>query len=71
MIGNKELRFINERRFYLERFLKKISGLDFLVKSQEFLIFSNPKGDIDKQLSNLPKLSTSDIVEKFKVALNL
>jgi len=48
MIGNKDLRFINERRFYLERFLKKISGLEFLVKSEEFLIFSNPKGDIEK-----------------------
>jgi len=24
-IGNKEIKFINERRFYLERFLKKMS----------------------------------------------
>jgi hypothetical protein len=48
MIGNKELKFINERRFYLERFLKKLASFDFLVKSEEFLIFSNPKGDIDK-----------------------
>ena len=71
MIGNKEIKFIKERRFYIERFLNKIAGFDFLVKSEEFQIFSNPKGDINKQLSSLPKISTNDIVEKLKVALNL
>jgi hypothetical protein len=47
MIGNKDLKFINERRFYLERFLKKLATFDFLVKSNEFLIFANSK-DIEK-----------------------
>jgi hypothetical protein len=35
-IGNKEIRFINERRFYLERFLKKLSSFEFLINSLEF-----------------------------------
>ena len=61
MIGNKEIKFIKERRFYIERFLNKIAGFDFLVKSEEFQIFSNPKGDINKQLSSLPKISSNNI----------
>ena len=32
-IGNKDLKFINERRFYLERFLKKLSNFDFVIES--------------------------------------
>ena len=50
-IGNKEIRFINERRFYLERFLKKISHFPFILNSAEFQIFARPGGDIDKQLA--------------------
>lgn len=48
MIGNKDLKFINERRFYLEQFLKKLATLDYLIKSDEFSIFANSKGDIEK-----------------------
>jgi sorting nexin-29 len=32
-MGNKDIKFINERRFYLERFLKKISTYDFILNS--------------------------------------
>ena len=32
-IGNKDLKFINERRFYLERFLKKMSQFEFMIES--------------------------------------
>jgi len=35
-IGNKDVKFINERRFYLERFLKKLSPFDFILESPEF-----------------------------------
>ena len=41
-IGNKDLKFINERRFYLDRFLKKLSAFPFIVNSEEFLVFSRP-----------------------------
>jgi len=51
-IGNKEIRFINERRFYLERFLKKLSMYPFILNSPEFQIFSRPStGEIEKMLS--------------------
>jgi len=32
-IGNKDVKFINERRFYLERFMKKVSAFEFLLNS--------------------------------------
>lgn len=35
-IGNKEVKFINERRFYLERYLKKMSQFPYLINSPEF-----------------------------------
>ena len=54
-IGNKDLKFINERRYYLERFLKKISAFPFVINSSEFKIFSRPNGDIDKLLKAVPK----------------
>ncbi len=70
-IGNKDLKFINERRFYLERFLKKVSVFEFLLNSQEFLIFSRPSGDVEKLLGNLPKSSTVDVVEKYREQLKI
>lgn len=57
--GNKDVKFINERRFYLERFLKKMASFEFVLNSEEFKCFSRPAGDIDKQLTGLPKQTTT------------
>ena len=35
-LRNKDLKFLNERRFYLERFLKKMSAFPFITESKEF-----------------------------------
>ena len=35
-MGNKEVVFLQERRFYLERFLRKLAKYDFVINSQEF-----------------------------------
>ena len=32
-MGNKDLVFLQERRFYLERFLRKLSRYDFIINS--------------------------------------
>jgi hypothetical protein len=70
-IGNKDIKFINERRFYLERFLKKMSAYDFVLNSQEFIIFSRPNGDIEKMLNAVPKCSSIDIVTKYREVLGI
>ena len=41
-IGNKEVKFINERRFYLERWPKKLAAFPFILNSKEFQCFSRP-----------------------------
>ena len=56
-IGNKDLKFINERRFYLERFLKKMSGFEFMLESDEFKKFTRPQGNIEKSLESLTRLT--------------
>ena len=68
-MGNKDIAFLQERRFYLERFIKKVSRYDFIINSQEFQIFSRPQGlEVDKSLSKLPKLSNSQLYDRLKEA---
>jgi hypothetical protein len=70
-IGNKDVQFINERRFYLERFLKKVSAFKYIINSQEFSIFARPPGDIDKYLSGLKKPTTAELVDKYRQSLGI
>lgn len=70
-IGNKDIKFINERRFYLERFLKKMASFSFLINSQEFMAFSRPNGDVTKGLATLNKMMVHDTVERMRNALKI
>ena len=70
-LRNKDIKFINERRFYLERFLKKLSTFDFIINSVEFKTFSRPNGDIDKLLTSLPRISTSEITDRLRTSLKI
>ena len=40
LVGNKDVKFIEERRGLLERFLKEVSKFDYLIQSKEFKIVS-------------------------------
>jgi sorting nexin-1/2 len=55
MVGNKDEKFVEERRNLLERFMKELGRYDYLTKSREFKIFARDKGDLDKILNNLVK----------------
>lgn len=70
-IGNKDLQFINERRFYLERFLKKISAFPFVINSQEFQVFARPQGEIEKGFNALRRQTTKELVEKYRTVLQI
>jgi sorting nexin-1/2 len=65
-VGNKEEKFLEERRYFLERFLQKMATVDFILTSDEFKVFSRLNGDIEKALSSLPKLSPDLILDRFK-----
>jgi len=70
-IGNKDIKFLNERRFYLERFLKKMSPYKFVLNSSEFQCFARPSSDVEKSLNALPKITTAEIVERLKTELEI
>jgi hypothetical protein len=55
-LGGKEIKFIAERRFYLERFLRKCAKFEFIVNSEEFLLFSRPIGDVEKLIAKMGKI---------------
>lgn len=68
-MGNKESVFLQERRYYLERFLRKMARYDFIINSQEFQIFARPQGlEVEKSLNKLPKLSSSQLYDRLKEA---
>lgn len=71
-IGNKDLIFIQQRRYYLERFFRNISKFGFLVNSTEFRAFSRPSGlPIDRALEKLPVLTPSQTYDRIKEAINI
>jgi hypothetical protein len=70
-IGNKDIKFLNERRFYLERFLKKMSPYKFVLDSSEFQCFARPSSDVEKSLNALPKVTTAEVVERMKKELDI
>ena len=39
---DKDVKFLEERCFHLEQFLKKLSRLPYLLQSGEYLVFTRP-----------------------------
>lgn len=71
-IGNKEVKFIYERKFYLERFLRKCAKFDFLINSEEFRIFARPaSGDVEKMLERLPRVPYGTMIERTREVTNI
>lgn len=64
MIGNKNDKFLSERKFFLQRFLQLSCRIDHIIKSQEFKIFSRPSGEIEKALELLPKMTPELLYER-------
>ena len=71
-VGNKDLLFLQDRTFYLQRFLRKIARFDFILESQEFQLFSRPQGqDIQKSLEKLMPMSTAQKFERLQSITNI
>ena len=65
IFGNKDINFLQDRTFYLQRFLQKLTRYPYILESPEFLTFSRPKNDlgIEKTLKNLTAMTT---MQKYK-----
>ena len=68
-MGNKDIVFLQERRFYLERFVRKLSQFDFIIDGEEFQVFARPQGlDVEKSLQRLVKMSSTQLFERLQQA---
>lgn len=58
-IGNKDMKFVEERRRLLQRFLREVGKNENLLNSEEFRTFARPPGpDIERLINALPKASS-------------
>lgn len=65
--------FIQERRFYLEQFLRKLTRFQFIIEAPEFQTFARPQSgvNIEKSLNNMGLLPTSQLYERCKTAMEV
>ena len=66
-MGNKDDRFVEERRSLLERFMKEIARFEYLTNSREFKVFARERGDIEKILTSMLKQSPTQILDKYRL----
>jgi hypothetical protein len=70
--GNKEVLFLQDRTFYLQRYLRKMARFDFILESQEFQLFSRPQGlNVTKALDKLMPMSTAQKFERLQNITNI
>jgi sorting nexin-1/2 len=57
-LGNKNLTFVQDRTYYLQRFMRKAARFTFIIESPEFMLFSRPQGlKIDAALNKMMPLT--------------
>ena len=70
-IGNKNDKFLEERKHFLQRFLQISWRIPYIINSEEFKIFSRPVADIEKLLESLPHATPEFILKRFKSELRM
>ena len=71
-LSNKDLIFIQERRYYLERFLRKLSKSPYIINGPEFQLFARPMGpEVAKSLSKLPPMQPQELYERMVKATGI
>jgi hypothetical protein len=46
--------------------MKEIGLLPYLYESEEFQAFIRPQGDVEKCLKTLPKMTTDQLLERYR-----
>lgn len=80
-MGNKDIEFVVERRYYLERFFMQVADIEHLRTSEEMKVFIRPELtvtssqaatiDIDKALLKLSRPSPGKLLAIYKKAFKL
>ena len=72
VICAKDIQFLQDRTFYLQRFLRKCARFEFIIESQEFQLFSRPQGlSIEKSLKGLLPLSSAAKFDRIKAVTKI
>lgn len=69
-VGKTEDLLVEERMFFLDRFMKQIAELPYLYESEELQVFLRPSvPDVCKALETMPRLTTDDLLARFRVCM--
>lgn len=71
IVGNNDDDFVEERRSLLERFMKECGKYDYVTHSKEFRVFARERGDIEKMLGALGRLTPMQVLEKYRLNFNV
>ena len=69
--GEKDNRFFNERRYFIQQFFCKVPLFPFIVKSRELQYFLRGKGDYSQFINSLQSERPTDILTKYKVEFKI
>jgi hypothetical protein len=69
-VGKTEDLLVEERMFFLDRFMRQIAELPYLYESEELQVFLRPSvPDVCKALETMPRLTTDDLLARFRVCM--
>lgn len=67
--GNKEENFVEERRYFLDTFLKRLCQQNYLACSPEMQVFVRPKGSVIQCLKSLERATTSHVIKYYQIKI--
>jgi hypothetical protein len=62
---------LEERRYFLDLFLKESVSLPYLVASPEMQTFLRPTGEVDKALSKLYRVRASELLTVYRSTIRI
>lgn len=62
---------MEERRYFLDLFLKESVSLPYLVASPEMQTFLRPSGEVDKALAKLYRVRASELLTVYRSTIRI
>lgn len=69
--SGKDKKYLEERRYYLDRYIKKMAKYEYVLNSDEFKLFSRPQAQVGKSLQGLQKMSIDAQIERFEESMDI
>jgi hypothetical protein len=71
MTGKNDEQVVEERRYYLDQFLKGIGSMPYLAGCLEIQIFLRPRTGVEKDFKLLEKITTTEVYRYYMIKLPL